>query len=227
MKQLLLVFAVLAITACGGGGSGGGSDDDNTFVPTDHNTVFRIDTVGGPAVGSTESWVLTGSDNDGDGWRLTVSIQVQADTTFLGEPVTPNFRTGQLTYLPTGGFVNIISTSYAQYVTDGLYYIGFSGDTTTVAYTASLVPYAGMIGDQGLMGTYTNNIGDVDTITWEIADGGGGLAKVIIRISTVDQFGFFQNSSVETILTRPDGSEVSRTIELTDFDTGLVVTLST
>jgi len=216
-----LSIAVLLLTALSGCG-GGGSD----FVPTDPNTLFEIEKPGGPSIGSSDSYTLSGTDSDGDHWTLSMSSQVQADTTFLGEPVSPIFSIVQLKYSPTGGIANASGTSYYKYDADGFSYIGNKGDTTTVASTANLIPYTVKIGDIGEIGTYTDNVGDVTTRTWEISDGGNGLANLTVRSTTLDQFGNLFESEVQTVLINPDGTVVSRNITLSYFDLELTIEFS-
>ena len=76
------------------------------------------------------------------------------------------------------------------------------------------------------MGTYTNNVGDVTTQTWEIADAGSGRAKAILRSSTVDQFSTLISSSVDTTVILPDGTSVSTIVEVTLFNPDVVIILS-
>jgi hypothetical protein len=222
MKHIYLVLfsiSILTLSACGGG--------DSSFKPTDPNTVFQLFLPGGPATGASENWSLTGTDNFGDSWTATISSQVQSDTTFLGEAVRPTLSIMGLTYVPTGGFINITSTSYIKYDVNAVYSIGSSdGTTTTVAYSANPLPYTAKIGDLGVVGTYTNNAGDVSTQTWELADGGSGRAKIILRSSIVDQFSTPIGSSVDTSLIRPDGTTVSYQAQITSFNPDLVINLS-
>jgi len=218
-----LSIAVLLLTVLSGCGGGGGGAD---FVPTDPNTIFEIEKPGGQSIGSSDSYTLSGTDSDGDHWTLSMSSQVQADTTFLGEPVSPIFSIVQLKYSPTGGIANASGTSYYKYEADGFYFIGDSGDTTTIASTTNLVPYAVKIGDLGEIGTYTDNVGDVTTMTWEISDGGNGLANLTVRSTTLDQFGNLFGSEVQTVLINPDGTVVSRNITLSYFDLELTIEFS-
>ena len=124
MKHLILAIVVFTLAACGGGGG------DSSFKPTDPNTVFQLFPPGGPATGTSENRSLTGTDNFGDSWTATISSQVQSDTTFLGEAVRPTLSIIGLTYVPTGGFINITSTSYIKYDVNAVYSIGSSDSTT-------------------------------------------------------------------------------------------------
>jgi len=214
----IAVLLLIALSGCGGGGS--------DFVPTDPNTVFEIEKPGGQSIGSSDSYTLSGTDSDGDRWTLSISSQVQADTTFLGESVRSIYAIGQLTYLPTGGIANTSVIVYYKYEANGFYLIGDSGDTTTIANTAKLVPYTGMIGDLGEIGTYTNNVGDVTTETWELSDGGNGLANWIVRSTTFDQYGNLIIGTVESALINPDGTVVSRKATLSYYDFGYTIEFS-
>jgi hypothetical protein len=223
--KFVLFLSVLLLVACGGGS--GGSDSGSTFVPTDPNTVFQLFPPGGPTVGESSTVNLSGTDNFGDSWTASGSSQVQADTTFLGESVRPTLTILNLTYVPTGAFVNVTSTSYTRYDAGAVYRIGISDtSTTTVSFIANPVPYTAKIGDLGIVGTYTNNVGDVTTQTWEIADAGSGRAKAILRSSTVDQFSTLISSSVDTTVILPDGTTVSTIVEVTLFNPDVVITLS-
>jgi hypothetical protein len=218
-----LLIAVLLLTVLSGCGGGGGGSD---FAPTDPNTVFEIEKPGGQSIGSSDSYTLSGTDSDGDDWILSVSSQVQADTTFLGEPVRSIFSIVQVKYLPTGEIANTSGTSYYKYDAGGFYFIGDSGDATTVANTTNLAPYSVKIGDLGEFGTYTNNVGDETTITWELADGGNGLAYWIVRSTTFDQYGNLTAGTEETVLINPDGTVVSRNVTFSYFDFGFTIEFS-
>jgi hypothetical protein len=110
---------------------------------------------------------------------------------------------------------------------DVVYSIDTSNNSsTTVAYAANPLPYTAKIGDFGVVGTYPNNVGDVTTQSWELADGGSGRANVILHTSIVDQFSTLIGSGVDTSLILPDGTTASYQAQIILFNPDVVINLS-
>jgi hypothetical protein len=218
------IFVLIGLVACGGG-SGGGGDDD--FVPTDPSTVFSLFSPGFFTQGDSDTISCSGSDNLGGRYTATVASVTQAQTTFLGTPAVPRFVQVQLTNTSSGATVNNIGTGYYSTSASDRRYLGFSDlFTTTVSATTFTIPNTALIGQFGNVGEYTDNAGNVETLSWRLDDGGNGRARRVELATEVDQFGFLIGSSTETTLINPDGTEISTTLVIFDADLGVTFTLN-
>ena len=227
MKYLYLLicsFSILTLSACGGGSSGGG---DSTFEPTDPNTEFRLFPVGYFTPGGSSTQNCTGKDSDVDKYTAVFSAQTQAETIFLGVPAIPIIVQVQLTNTSTGAFVSNIGTSYASSSELDRHYLGYSdASTTTVSATTSSLPLTVKIGDFGITGTYTDNAGNVEVISWRIDDGGGGRAEIVSLSTDTDQFGYLVTSSITTGTIDTGGNVISEVVEIFYADLGVTLTLN-
>jgi len=218
MKHLLLVFAVLAIASCGGG---------SNFVPTDPNTVFQLLPTGYFTDGYSKTTNFTGSDSAGGVHTATLSEQTQAQTTFFGEPAIPVLGQIQLTNTVTGAFVSNVGTEYYSISASDRRFLGYSdSSSTTVSATTSAIPQTAKIGDFGSIGTYTDNVGDVDVTSWRLDDGGSGRAKMVALSTETDQFGTLTVSSTTTTLIDTSGNVISQEIVIFYADIGVTLTLN-
>jgi hypothetical protein len=223
MKHLALAIVVFTLAACGGGSGGGGSD----FEPTDPNTVFQSFPAGYFTEGRSSTQNCTGSDTAGGKFTAVFSGQTQAQTTFLGTPAIPILGQLQLTNTATNAFVSTIGTSYATTSAVDRRYLGYSDSTTTtVSATTFAIPQTVKIGDFGNIGTYTDNVGNVDVQSWRVDDGGSGRAKLVVLSTEDDQFGSLENSSVTTDLIDTGGNVISEVIEIFFADLGVTLTLN-
>lgn len=223
MKHLAFAIVVFTLVACGGGGGGGGDD----FIPTDPNTVFRASPIGFFTEGRSKMMNCTGTDTAGGTFTAVFSDQTQAQTTFLGGPAIPILGQLQLTNTATGAFVSNTGTSYASTSAVDRRYLGYSDSTTTtVSATTSVLPETVKIGDFGNIGTYTDNVGDVDVQSWRVDDGGSGRAKLVNLSNETDQFGILQISSTETDLIDTGGNVISQVVEVFFATLGVTLTLN-
>jgi hypothetical protein len=214
----LTLIATLFLVGCGGG---------DGFVPTDPNTEFQLFRPGDFTEGSSSSVNLTGSDTAGGVFTGVFSTQTLAQTTFLGQPAIPSLGQVQLTNTVTGAFASNIGTSYISTPAADRRYLGYSdAGTTTVAATTSAIPETARIGDFGLVGTYTDNVGDVSIKSWRLDDGGGGYAILVTLSTTEDQFGALTISSIESTVIDSSGNPISYEIEIFYADLGITLTLN-
>ena len=224
MKHLALAIVVFTLAACGGGGGGGGGDD---FVPTDPNTVFQTFPPGYFTTGYSDTVNYTGTDSRGDVYTFTGSVQTQAQTTFLGEPAIPLLAQVQITNTSTGGFASNTGTTYYSTSASDRRHLGYSDSSeTTVSATTFAIPQTATIGDFGVVGTYTNNAGEVDDQSVRLDDGGNGRAKLVILSTKRDQFGALLISSTSTTLIDTSGNPISGKIEIFYADIGVTLTLT-
>ena len=159
-KGLTLISALILI-GCGGGGGGG--------VPTDPNTVFRSAPSGYFADGFSQTHNYTGTDSEGGVYTATLSEQTQSQTTFLGVPAIPILGVLQLNNTANGAFVSSAVTVYYTTSASDRHYLGSSdSSTTTVSSTTNALPESVKIGDFGVIGTYTDNAGNVTQESWRL-----------------------------------------------------------
>ena len=196
-------------------------------VPTDPNTVFQLFPPGYFSVGYSKTTNFTGTDTGGGVFTATASVQTQAQTTFLGQPAIPQLVQIQLTNTATGAFVSNIGTGYWSTSATDRRILGFSdSSSTTVSATTTAIPQTAKIGDFGVVGTYTDNAGDVDVDSWRLDDGGNGRAKLVLLSTGTDQFGTLIISSTSTDLIDTSGNAISEEIKIFFADIDITLTLN-
>jgi hypothetical protein len=205
-----LCSLLLSILVTGCSSSGGDSP-----APTDPNTVFQLFPSGFFTAGYSETYNLTGTDTLGGTHKAVFSLQTQAPTTFLGQPAIPVFVQVQITNTSTGAVVSNSGNGYYSTSPTDRRYLGYSDSTTTtVSAVTSTIPQTAKIGDIGVVGTYTDNTGNVDTQSWRLDDGFNGNAKLVELSNEVDQFGTLDTSSTTTHLINTSGNRLSITLVL-------------
>lgn len=218
MKKYLILFALILIQGCSSSGG------DST-TPTDPNTSFSIfPTNYFTSYNKTIS--LSGSDNAGNNYTLIYSEQTSAQTTFLGTAAIPILTQLQFTNTTTGGILNVTDNSYFSTSASDRHYLGEDGDTPTVSAVTTAIPQTAVIGAFGVIGTYTDNAGDVESSSWRLEDGGNGNAKLLLLFNYKDQFGNSTGSETQTFVIDTNGNRLSMTAVLYYSDTGLTLTLS-
>jgi len=217
---LALVGAALASVSCSSGGG-------DSATPTDPATVFQLFPSGYFTAGYTETTSYTGSDTLGGTYTAIFSIQTQPQSTFLGVPAIPILGQLQMTNTSTGAFASVISTSYYTPLATDRHYLGYSNSagTTTVSSTTTAIPETAKIGNFGVIGTYTDNAGDVDVQSWRIDDGGNGNADVVQLSTETDQFGSPITSSTSISKTDVNGNTLSYKLIIFYFASGETLTL--
>ena len=168
-NRLVLTLALIGTALISVGCSSGGGD---STTPTDPTTVFQLFESGLFTTGHTSTTNYTGTDTAGGVYTATISSQTLAQSTFLGVPAIPILQQLQLTNTANGGFVSVVGTSYFSPLASDRHYLGYSDNTTsTVSSTTTAIPETAKIGNFGVIGTYTDNAGDIDVQSWRIDDG--------------------------------------------------------
>lgn len=219
MKKYLILLVLILTQGCSSGGG------DST-APTDPNTVFQLFPTAFFTPGYTETTNLTGNDTSGGTYTATVSEETQAESTFLGVPAIPILQQLQIQNTATGAFASAVGTAYWTPLATDRHYLGYSGTTTTVSATTSAIPQTAKIGDFGVVGTYTDNAGDIDVQSWRIDDGGNGNANIVLLSNETDQFGNPTASSVQTSKIDVTGNTLSLKLVIYYADSGITVTLN-
>lgn len=218
----LIVFAIITLLA---GCSGGGGDEGTT--PTDPNTVFELFPSTFFTAGTTDTLNFTGTDTAGGVYTATISQQTQAQSTFLDQPAIPILLQLQLTNTANGGFVSNVGTGYYSVSAADRHYLGYSdASSTTVSAITTAIPQTAKIGDFGVIGTYTDNAGEVDIESWRLDDGGNGRAKLVNLSTSKDQSDNLILSSTTTSLIDTNGNVISITLVLFFANEGVTITLN-
>jgi len=218
MKKYLVLLAFILIQSCSTG------DGDST-IPTSPTTSFSL-LPSNYFTNYTKTINLTGSDSNGAKYTASWSERTGTQTTFLGESAIPIYTQIQVKNTSTGAFVTIGAVQYYSTSASDRRYLGDTSDTTTVSATTTPIPQSAVIGAFGVIGTYTDNAGDVESQSWRLEDGGNGRAKMKILYNNKDQFGNALTSEIQTFLIDENGNRLSFTEELYVVSSGITLTLS-
>lgn len=224
VTKLSLAFSsLLILSAC----SSGGGDGSPAAPPTNPETVFKVFNSGLFSPGYTGTTNYTGTDTAGGVFTATISTQTQSESTFLGVPAIPILQQLQLTNTASGAFISVVGTSYFSPEATSRHYLGYSGDsTTTVSSITETIPQTAKIGNFGIVGTYTDNAGNVDVQSWRIDDAGGGNAYVVKLSTERDQYGNLTYSEVTTTKIDANGNALSEKMVLFVASENITVTLN-
>lgn len=217
MKKYFILFILILIHGCSSGGGGS--------TPTDPSTSFSVFP---PNYFTSYSKTinLSGSDSTGDQYTVTFSEQTSTQTTFLGTPAIPILTQLQFTNTTTGGFISFIRNDYFTISASDRHYLGDDGDSPTVSAVTTAIPQTATIGDFGVIGTYTDNAGEVESSSWRLDDGFNGRGKLVYLFNYKDQFGNTTGSETQTFIIDESGNRLSMTAEFFDTASGITITLS-
>ena len=220
MKKYLVLFALILIQGC----SSGGGDSTAPIVP---DTVFQLFEAGSFTDGFKETWNVTGTDTAGGVWSGVIDEETQAELTFNSQPAIPILTLVQLTNSSSGGSIDDLSADFWSTSASDRRYLGSIGlfSSATASATTTAIPETAKIGDSGAVGTYVDNAGIVEVISWRLDDGGNGQAKVVQLVTEKDQAGILVSSSTTTTLIDTSGNAISKTLEIYTADTGVTLTL--
>ena len=219
MKKYLVLFALILIQGC----SSGGGDSTAPIVP---DTVFQLFEAGSFTDGFKETWNVTGTDTEGGVWSGVIDEETQAEVTFNSQPAIPILTLVQLTNSSSGGSIDDLSADFWSTSASDRRYLGFSDlSSVTASATTTAIPETAKIGDSGAVGTYVDNAGSVEVVSWRLDDGGNGQAKVVQLVTEKDQAGILVSSSTTTTLIDTSGNAISKTLEIYTVNTGETLTL--
>jgi hypothetical protein len=223
LKLLIIgISSLFIVYGCGGGGGGGSST-----TPTATNfSLFADDEF---IAGTQKSFSLTGSDNTGQKYTETISMQTGNSTTFNGVQAIPLQQIIVLTDTTTNQFITISQTGYYSDSTSRRQLLGIVSDTYNVTYLATtdnILPQDVNIGDLGTIGTYVADDGTSYSQTWQITDAGNGRANRIIATTTKDKNGTITGSAEVTEVMDKDHNILSITYRMYSANTGATATLT-
>ena len=225
MEKYLILFALILIQGCSGGG-GDAPPPDDALPPTDPGTVFPLFNAGQFVAGYTDTITLTGSNTEGDTFTGSFSVQTQPESTFLSMPAIPFLTELQLSNTKTGDFVATLGTSYYTTLATDRHYLGYSNLSVTISSAVrEAIPQSAKIGDFGVIGTYTDNAGNVDAQSWSLDDAGGGFANRVELSTVTDPSGKLNSSSVTTSKIDANGNLLSYKYVIFIADTNVTTTL--
>ena len=221
LRNILLFMVVSLMAACGGGGGGSSSN------PTDPNTVFQLFPANKFVQGNVESLNYTGADNIGGKYTGSFTERTEAQTTFLGQQAIPLLGQLQLSNTVNGAVISDIVTTYVSISATDRRLLGTSDSTsTTVTATTTAIPQTAKIGDFGVVGTYTDNAGDVDTESWRLDNGGNGNATIVLLSTVRDQSGAILNSSTTSTVIDKNGNTITQKLVLFISSQNVTITLN-
>ena len=133
----------------------------------------------------------------------------------------------QLTNTANGAFVSSTATVYHTASASDIHILGTSNSsTTTVSSTTNALPETAKIGDFGIVGTYTDNAGNVSQDSWRLDDGFNGRAKLVYLSTVTDQFGTLTLSTTTTDLIDTSGNLIAEELIAFYADIGVTLTLN-
>ena len=220
MKKYLVLFALILIQGCSSGGGDGST-------ATDPNTEFQIFPSGYFTAGYADTINYTGTGTDGSSYTASVSEQTQTQSTFLGQSAIPILEQLQVTNISTGATASGIGTEYYSTDPNDRHFLGESSTTTTtVTAVTTAIPQTAKIGDIGIVGTYTDNAGNVTERSWRLDDGLNGRAKRFVLTTERDQFGIVTTTIAVTNLIDTSGNVISSNVVISYLDLGVTLTLN-
>lgn len=184
MKNVaLLLISVLVFLTSGCGGGGGNTNSD---TPTPAGTAVNISAIksiytGTVTTGTQASFLLNGSDLQGNTWTGSYSVISGGVTTFETQNVTSSqsVLTIQKVNTPSSNFI----TSRYYLTSSGATYKVIEGSGRTLIPIAEVaLPDVPRIGEGGT-GTTSNSDGTTSTITWSLDPDINGNSK--LSFSTV------------------------------------------
>jgi hypothetical protein len=199
VSLIILIALSLPFTygGCGGGGGGGGGDD--FFAPATPQT-FHLSPDGSDVPGYKLSFSLKGTSSAGENIEALFLIQTKPIISISGQDVLPQEIFIEMTFSDTGGAISEISTTYYDAVTkDPVKRIDQSTGVEYTPITISKLPDLAEIGDFGTITSWKSSDGSTMTGTWRLEDAGGGLANLIVNITTQDSSGNILYTGKETV----------------------------
>jgi hypothetical protein len=151
-----------------------------------------------------------------------MSVTVDGPTVFEGNNVIQKRAMVTLNKTGVGNILNSIATYYYHQSDHSLYKIVFNNGVTAVPTVYKDLPPTAKIGDFGEFWTLNYSNGNTLRETWQVQDGGNGLAKLIIIANTN-----FTLSEQSTIFIDSPGNVIRMESIFWDFPSNGVTTTLT
>lgn len=174
-----VIMGLFAVVVFGMAGCGGGGESTATQPPASAK-VFNLSKYTTLAAGPVISFNLTGTDTAGASYTGSLSETVDGPVVF--ETINTIKKRALLTLNKTGvgNILDSVATAYFKQSDSSLYKIVYNSGVTAVPTVYNAFPATVRIGDSGAGSTLSYSNGVITTGTWQIQDGGNGLAKVIM-----------------------------------------------
>lgn len=167
---------------------------------------------------------LTGSDSRGMQLAGSIKEKTLPKANFMGSFAIPITVETEFTAFGVG-FGLAIVTSHYNSVVNNRRFLGVSGDITTIKATTTPIPVTAKIGESGVTGTYIDKRNFKTKLSWQLADGFNGKAKLILLNETKKPSGVLDNRFKTTYLIHPNGTRESVELETYNDTIKLTVTL--
>lgn len=218
-NAMIGLFVVLVFSLAGCGGGGGGS---TTPIPTPAATVFNMNKYTSLSTGPVFSFNLSGTDTAGASYTGSMSMTVDGPVVF--ETINTIKKRTLLTLNKTGvgSVLNSVATSYFRQSDSSLYKTVYNSGVTAVPTAYNALPATITIGDFGAGSTLSYSNGATISGTWQVQDGGSGLAKLIIISNTNSAL-----SEQDSIFINTAGDVISAELKIYNFpSSGITTTLT-
>lgn len=209
MKNLVLflslLLSLLLINAC----------SESATEPTPTEPTYQLFPNGYFSTGFREEYTLTGSSSNGETHSGNLFILAQASETFNGVAVASILTQSSWTDVSTGAMHS--SAGEDKWTLDNndrrrLAVENPLSGQIFLATTPQTIPTTAKIGESGSFGTYTDQNGNSEVLTWRLESAGNNQAKFTIASRVSDSSGAAFSENDSSFIVGEDGTRSSMTI---------------
>ncbi|MEN8178224.1 MAG: hypothetical protein ABFS39_06330 [Pseudomonadota bacterium] len=237
MKRIYLLIslfaAILLLFSCGGGGG-----DEEEPTPTDPSTVFDLAEFNAIYAGKSYDYYLTGKDNNGESWTMSISSLIGAVENIDGVEYIPEEILLETTYDPTNETVTGTENHYYSLSGEPVYFnlsLSTGENMECVAVTVHMLADSVLIGDTGDTTSYScYDFYDLNKTTikmisgtWSVENANDGYAYLIINTVTWNLAGYISDTEIDVFKIDASGNIISLSITTYNADIDRTVYLST
>lgn len=169
------------------------------------------------------SYSLSGEFSNGENITATLNTQSGNTTTFNSQSVSTIDESVSLTNTTT----NAVSSTYTEnYYSPDVSNLTLVGNyrtidgVTSVATSTSVFPLTARINEFGIIGTYSLSDGSSTSVTWSLADGFNGKAKLIMTTTVRDSSNALYATSIISWTIAQDGTREALQVTVTYHQSG-------